>query len=214
MPLRVSAISVNWLTTSAAPPTSSRLWANFPVLVLEHPQPGDLACEAVALSSRVVARDPQQHDEAAPDLPDRCVVDGHACARHPLADGLIDAHHPNVRRSGARPTHFLDTHARAAPPGWGTHPPPTANDASDERRACQRRARADCVSSASAVRGGRVFGVAIEIEDPGRVVLVLGPQRAGQLVVAVGLGVPALLLERAAERVVRVVVGRRARAWL
>src|SRR3954447_7798006 len=39
--------------------------------------------------------------------------------------------------------------------------------------------------------------------------LVLRPQRAGELVMAVRLGVFALLLERPAECVVRVVVGRR-----
>src|SRR5438046_8975079 len=39
--------------------------------------------------------------------------------------------------------------------------------------------------------------------------LVLGAERAGELVVAVRLGVLSLLLERATERVVRVMVGRR-----
>src|SRR5919204_3716874 len=49
----------------------------------------------------------------------------------------------------------------------------------------------------------------VEIEDPGRIVLVLGSQRARQLVVTVCLGVLSLLLERPPERVVRVVIGRR-----
>src|SRR5206468_10272744 len=49
----------------------------------------------------------------------------------------------------------------------------------------------------------------IEVADAGPVVLRAGAERAGELVVRVRLPLAALLLEAAAERVVRVVVHRR-----
>ena len=49
----------------------------------------------------------------------------------------------------------------------------------------------------------------LELADPGRVLLVVGTQRAGELVVPVRLGAVPLQLEAAAERVVGEVVGRR-----
>ena len=51
--------------------------------------------------------------------------------------------------------------------------------------------------------------LALEIHDPVGVALALGAHRAGELVVTVRLRVATLLLQGAAERVVRVVVGRR-----
>ena len=56
----VSAISVNWLTTSAAPPTSSSERSKLPVLVLEDPQPRDLAGEPLGGRLVVVAGDAEQ----------------------------------------------------------------------------------------------------------------------------------------------------------
>src|SRR6188768_40632 len=51
--------------------------------------------------------------------------------------------------------------------------------------------------------------LAVQVEDARGVVLALRPERARELVVAVRLGVLALLLERTPERIVRVVVGGR-----
>ncbi len=65
------------------------------------------------------------------------------------------------------------------------------------------------VSSLDEIR--RVTGDRAELElaDPGGVLLAVRAQRAGELVVAVRLGVDALQLERTTERVVGEVVGRR-----
>src|SRR6185437_3407731 len=49
----------------------------------------------------------------------------------------------------------------------------------------------------------------LQLANAGPILVRLGPERARELVVPVRLGVPALLLEAAAERVVRVVVDRR-----
>src|SRR5262249_30892738 len=49
----------------------------------------------------------------------------------------------------------------------------------------------------------------VELFDPRPVVLRAGAERACELVVAVGLALAALLLQAAAERVVRIVVDRR-----
>ena len=56
---------------------------------------------------------------------------------------------------------------------------------------------------------GLVLEVPVQVAHARRVRLAARPERARQLVVAIRLVVPALLLERAAEAVVRVVVGRR-----
>src|SRR2546423_5440623 len=71
----------------------------------------------------------------------------------------------------------------------------------------------DCLSVARAYAsagGATSSGAPLpEVEDPPGVVLARWAERARELVVAVRLGRAALLLEAAAERVVRVVVGRR-----
>ena len=72
LPLRLlSAISVNWLTTSAAPPVSSRLRSNLPVLVLEDAQARDLAGEPLRVLARVAVGHAEQHAQAGADLATR-----------------------------------------------------------------------------------------------------------------------------------------------
>ena len=55
---------MNWLTTSAAPPVSSRLAVEAPVGVGEDAQPREPRREAVGLGLAVVAPDAQQDREA------------------------------------------------------------------------------------------------------------------------------------------------------
>ena len=135
LPFAVSAISVNWLTTSAAPPMSSEVRSNLPSSFWKMRRRATLPASRSA-SSRV-------SPSATPSSTHR--------------PGPIS---PPGRRD-ARPGDPLDDRSH------------------------------------------------IEVADPRRVVGLARPQRAGELVVAVRLGGLALLLQAAAERVVRVVVGRR-----
>ena len=75
-------MSVNWLTTSAAPPTSSSERSKLPVVVLEDPQSRDLAGERALRRLVVVAGDPEEDAEA---LADRAARRG-ARARDALDD--------------------------------------------------------------------------------------------------------------------------------
>ena len=60
-------MSVNWLTTSAAPSDVEEGTVEAPVLVLEDPKPGDLPGEPLGSGARVRGRDAEQHDDAARD---------------------------------------------------------------------------------------------------------------------------------------------------
>src|SRR6266508_776225 len=90
--------------------------------------------------------------------------------------------------------------------GGGCHPPPTTATISPKRARVGHASAPNLCRLLPLVRIGLLACCSIEIEDARRVVLVLRAQRARQLVVAVGLRFLALLLQRAAQRVVRIVI--------
>ena len=96
-PLRQSPSSVNWLTTSIAPPTSASARFILPSLVVEDPQPDDLVGQLTAASSAVSsAATPNSTTSPRTDLAADFVVDGDLG----LADALhASSHGHDDRRS-------------------------------------------------------------------------------------------------------------------
>ena len=86
-PLRVSATSVNWLTTMCLSGDVDERTVEAAVVVLEDPEAGDLAREAVALAGRVRRGDAEQHDEAGTDVRHRLAADHDRRVLDALHDG-------------------------------------------------------------------------------------------------------------------------------
>src|SRR6266516_1048530 len=100
------------------------------------------------------------------------------------------------------------TRARPRPGGGNTHHPLRSTIARISVRVGDGCAPILCRLLA-AVRGRFFVLVPVEVEDARCVVLALRPQRRGELVMPVRFGLSALLLERPAERVMRIVIGGR-----
>ena len=86
----LSAMSVNWLTTSASPRDVEQRPVEAAGVVLEDAEPRDLSGEASRASvARVAGGDAEQHDEATADRSDRLAVD----RDRRLGDALDDCSH-------------------------------------------------------------------------------------------------------------------------
>ena len=89
---------MNWLTTSASPPTSSSERFVRPVVILEDPQLADPARERVGRRLVIAVTDAEQHEQSAADRADRPAVDPDLGAGDPLQER---AHAAASRRPGA-----------------------------------------------------------------------------------------------------------------
>src|SRR6185437_10905463 len=153
----VSAMSVNWETTSTAPPTSKTERSKRPV------SSGKIRSRATLPASRRASSSPSPRATPSSTQSPRPI-------------------------SPPGPTRARDTRCTTALMG---------------RRYRRAPRSSDC--AAGLPRGALL----LQLANAGPILVRLGPERARELVVPVRLGVPALLLEAAAERVVRVVVDRR-----
>ena len=161
LPFAVSAMSVNWETTSAEPPVSRRLRSKRPVLVREDPQPGDLAGQPDRLGLAVAGGDTEQDAEPRPDL-------GHRPRRRPAPGPRRPAgRRPSWRaapspiegrvETAADPPHLRFALARRSLPACpARHAAPArraCSPPSSSRRRSPRRTRAGTGSARSSSRG-------------------------------------------------------------
>ena len=99
LPLRVSAMSVNWLTTSAAPAVSTRLWANLPASSSKIRSCATFRASRLASPGPSLALDPEQNDEPGADLAGDRTVDRHSSFGDPLTNRPHRARIISARRS-------------------------------------------------------------------------------------------------------------------
>ena len=149
LPFAVSASSVNWLTTSTAPPTSSTERSKRPSLVGEDPQPRHLRRQPLRVGLAVASGHAEQDEQANADLPDDRPVHAHGCP----GDALDHRPHvdPHYGRYTGRGSCVDSAHSACGPARSGSGAP-AARRAPPPRRRHHRRA-ARCRARAEGGRG-------------------------------------------------------------